>query len=381
MVLLLAGCGEREDGKAEDAAGSGPVAPAMVWRTGSWPMARGGAQLQGRVHDPVPRGPVVEWSLRASEQALAEPAFGGGMLVFGDATGTVHAVDFATRKTRWSVVTEDSVEAAPAIASGRVFLGSNDGTFRALDLGSGRELWKIESSNKFPTGAVVVAAKDGERVLVNGYDGTARCLRAADGGVVWSHETENYLNGSPAVIDGKWVAFGGCDAAIHTVGLDDGKDAAKMALEAQVTTSVATLGTMVYAVNYANQLVAAEARGTKPEWIYQDKDVPFESAPGVDEKRVYVGSRDKHLHAVDRLTGKVAWKFRAGGRVGGAPLVFDDAVVFGSADGILHAVSKEDGQEIWKLDLGEDLAAAPAFAEGRLMVAGGDGTMFVIGGK
>ncbi len=84
----------------------------------------------------------------------------------------------------------------------------------------------------------------------------------------------------------------------------------------------------------------------------------------MDEERVYVGSRDKHLHAVDRLSGKLAWKFKTGGRVESSPLVFDDAVVFGSSDGRLYAVDKQDGHELWRLDLGEDLAVAPAFAAG-----------------
>ena len=377
--LLLAACENKPARQATEVARRAP-APTTVWQTKEWPMARGGRQLQGRVHDPVPKQPAIEWSTRTADGLLAEPAVAGGMLVFADAAGTVHALDLTTKEPRWNFKTGDQIEATPAIAADRVFIGSNDNQFRALDLKTGHELWHIESKNKFPTGAIVVDGPDpaATRILVNGYDGTARCLLAADGSEVWHFETESYLNGSPAVIDGEWVAFGGCDAAIHTVRLSDGKDPARLATDAQVITSVATFGTMVYAVNYANQLVAAAARATKPEWIYQADDVPFASAPAVDEKRVYVGSRDKHLHAIDRLSGKLAWKFKTGGPVASPPLVFDDAVVFGSGDGRLYAVTKNDGKEIWRLELGEEITAAPAFADGRLIVAGADGTLFSI---
>ena len=103
--------------------------------------------------------------------------------------------------------------------------------------------------------------------------------------------------------------------------------------------------------------------------------------PAVDEALVYVGSRDKHLHAVDRLTGKLRWKFQTSGRVSSAPLVFDDAVVFGSSDGRLYAVTKADGKELWRLDLGEELLVAPAYVGGRIAIGGNDGTFFMVQGN
>jgi outer membrane protein assembly factor BamB len=148
--------------------------------------------------------------------------------------------------------------------------------------------------------------------------------------------------------------------------------------EAQIINSLTAWEDTVYGVNYANQLFAAPATAAQPAWLYEADGAQFLTSPAVDETQVYVGARDKHLHAVDRLTGKVRWKFKTAGRVASAPLVFDDAVVFGSSDGRLHAVDKREGQELWQLDLGEELAVAPAFAAGRIILGGGDGTLFVI---
>ena len=38
----------------------------------------------------------------------------------------------------------------------------------------------------------------------------------------WVYETGNYINGSPAVADGRTV-FGGCDGLLHVISLADGK--------------------------------------------------------------------------------------------------------------------------------------------------------------
>ena len=196
--------------------------------------------------------------------------------------------------------------------------------------------------------------------------------------MAWEYETDNYINGTPGVVAGRFVVFGGCDAMVHAVNLADGSPANDIETDAYITASVATVGRMIYCGNYAYQVVAADALGEKPAWIYTDGDYGFFTAPAVDERLVYMGSRDKHLHAIDRKTGKGAWKFKTGARVDSSPLVFDDAVVFGSNDGRLYAVRTEDGSELWRLDLGEELATGPVFAAGTIYIGGGGGTLFAI---
>ena len=378
-LILVTGCGEKK-----------PASEARIdrprdsggWQTRDWPMTRGGKALQGRVHDRVPRQPVVDWTFSVKGAVTSEAALSNGMIVFGCDDGAVVSVDMATRKERWRIVTKDTVEATPAIASGRVFAGSNDGAFRAINLETGKEVWTIHGQEKFPTGGVVVASPDGldEWILVNGYDGVSRCLRTSDGMQVWRHDSQNYINGSPAILDGDRVAFGGCDSVIHVINLRDGCAMSEVTTDAQIIRSLATWDRTVYAVNYANQLVALEVTAAKPTWVFENNGSQLLSCPAVDDARVYVGSRDHHVHAVNRLSGKQEWQFKTGGRVESSPLVFDDAVVFGSSDGRLYAVDKQDGHQIWRLDLGENLAVAPSFASGAIVIGGGDGTLFVIRG-
>jgi len=137
---------------------------------------------------------------------------------------------------------------------------------------------------------------------------------------------------------------------------------------------------MAYCGNYANQAVAFDVVGGKVAWTYEDRALPFFSAPAVNDRLVLIGSRDKHLHAIERQTGKPAWKFRTGGRVEGSPIVFEDGVVFGSSDGRLYAASLEAGTELWQLELGEPLVASPAFGDRQVVIGGEKGTVFAIRG-
>lgn len=378
FVLLVSGCGEKKDTLPQ----AGASDESGDWKTHEWPMTRGERSLQGRVHDRVPRQPLIEWTFVIKGAVTSEAAISNGLVVFGTDDGWVLGIEMKTGKERWRVATKDRVEAAPAMSSARVFAGSNDGVFRAIDPQSGAQVWQIDGQDKFPSGGILTRSPDGKEdwILVNGYDGVTRCLRTFDGREVWKHESPDYINGSPAIMNGGMIAFGGCDSVIHVIRFNDGRGLNKLATEAQIIRSLATCDSSVYGVNYANQLVAAEVTSAKLTWVYDGDGAAFLSSPAVDDARVYVGSRDKHLHAVDRVSGKMLWKFRTGGRVESAPLVFDDAVVFGSSDGRLYAVNPENGGEIWRMDLGENLAVAAAFADGKIVIGGGDGTLFVIKG-
>lgn len=375
-ILLLAACDRPQT--------IGTVEPSPADATPAtltdWPITRGGPQLQGRIEASIFRSPAVEWSLELPSPVVAEAAVAEGTIIVGDVMGFIYCIDFETRAIRWSFETGDTIQAAPAISNGRVFVGSGDASFLALNLVTGEKLWSIEGGEKFSSAASIVTAADGttEWILVNGYDGISRCLLASDGSEVWTYKTDDYINGTPAVIDDRLIAFGGCDKIIHIINLADGALVNEVVTDAQITNSVATSGTTIYSGNHANQLIATEAEADSLTWIYDGGSFPFFTAPAVDEANVYIGSRDKSLHAVNRTTGTRAWTFSTGGRVESSPLAFDNAIVFGSSDGRLYAVDPADGQEIWRLDLGEDLTASPAYAQGRLIIGGGGGTLFII---
>jgi outer membrane protein assembly factor BamB len=376
-LVLLTGCDDRPPAPAVEV----PVVPAQVLT--DWPVTRGGPTLTGRIDAELFTTPAIEWSLELGNPVVAEAAVADGAIVVGDVMGTIHCIDLATRTQRWTFETGDTIQAAPAISNGRVFVGSGDKRFLALDLATGEKLWAIEATQKFPSAANIVPAPDGsgEWILVNGYDGIARCLRASDGSQVWAYQTEDYINGTPAVIDGRLVAFGGCDKVIHVLNLADGTLVNEVVTDAQIINSVATAGSSVYSANHANQVVATEAQAPALAWIYKASDFPFTTTPAVDATHVYLGSRDKSLHAIVRATGQAAWTFKTGGRVESSPLAFNNAIVFASNDGRLYAANPADGAELWRLDLGEDLTAAPVFAQGRLILGGGRGTLFVISRK
>ncbi|MEY4939238.1 MAG: hypothetical protein RIQ93_973 [Verrucomicrobiota bacterium] len=374
--LALAGCGDRA--APSDTTGAAPKAAAAP--DTSWPMTRGGPDLSGSVAARLPLEPVTAWTFASSGSVSAEATIAGGRVYVGTLKGTLHALSAESGAEIWRFETKEGITAAPAVSGERVFLSSNDGTLYALSADKGAELWRFATEDKISSGAVVIKnpAGEGDWVLVNGYDGATRVLSAADGKVVWSYKTDNYINGAPAVVDGRYLVFGGCDALLHVVNLKDGTLVHTIPANAYIPASIGTFGSMAFCGNYANQTVAFDVPGGKIAWVYEDRALPFFSSPAVNERLVLIGSRDKHLHAIQRASGEVAWKFSTGGRVEGSPIVFSDGVVFGSSDGRLYSASLDAGAEIWRLDLGEPLVASPAFGNRQIIVSGEKGTVFAI---
>lgn len=373
-ALFLAGCGKPADASGGKSAVAKP-APEIAW-----PMTRGGPALSGSVAANVPADPVTAWTFTASGPVAAEATIVDGRVYVGTNKGTLHTLAADTGKEVWRFETKDAIAAAPAVAGGRVFVASNDGRLYALKADTGVELWNFATEDKMSSGAIAIKSPDGatDWVLLNGYDGTTRVLNAADGKVVWTYKTDDYINGSPAVVDGRFLVFGGCDSQLHVVNLKDGTLVHKIPTNAQIPASIGTFGTMAFCGNYANQAVAFDVVGGKVAWTYEDRALPFFSSPAVNERLVLIGSRDKHLHAIDRKTGEPVWKFPTGGRIEASPIVFADAVVFGSADGRLYAARLDTGVELWRLDLGESLVASPAFGGQQIVVSGEKGTVFAV---
>ncbi|MCC6356157.1 MAG: PQQ-binding-like beta-propeller repeat protein [Verrucomicrobiae bacterium] len=372
LGLLAAGCGPASKG----AAGAGR--PALV---SAWPMFGGGPQLRGAVADAVPRDPVVAWTLEAGSRIDAGAAIAGDVVYVGCRAGTVFALALADGRELWRRSLGGAVGGTPAVGRDALFVGCEDGEVRALDRATGDQRWHFPTAKKVSAGPTVFSdPRTGEeRVLINGYDGVARCLRARDARLLWSYATDEPLNGSAAVVDGRFAVFGGCDARVHVVELETGSGVAKIRTPAQIPSSVATLGLFGYFGSYAHQVMAVRIDGGAIAWTYEDRAFPFFGSPAVDGARVYIGSRDKHMHAIDRVTGKAAWKFRAGGRIDGAPVVFSDAVVFGSSDGRLYAVGHGRGEILWQMDLGSSLSSAsPAYAKGTLVVGTEGGVLYAL---
>jgi outer membrane protein assembly factor BamB len=72
------------------------------------------------------------------------------------------------------------------------------------------------------------------------------------------------------------------------------------------------------------------------------------SSPLVHAGKVYFGSSDERVYALDAKTGKPAWVYKTGGMVHSSPALAGNSVVVGSWDGALYALDAASGELRWR---------------------------------
>ncbi|MBT3198707.1 MAG: PQQ-binding-like beta-propeller repeat protein [Phycisphaerales bacterium] len=71
--------------------------------------------------------------------------------------------------------------------------------------------------------------------------------------------------------------------------------------------------------------------------------------PVVSDGLAFVSSIEQQtLYAINTATGKIAWKFIAGGKIDSSPTVYNNTVLFGCGDGRVYCLRAEDGAVAWR---------------------------------
>jgi eukaryotic-like serine/threonine-protein kinase len=72
------------------------------------------------------------------------------------------------------------------------------------------------------------------------------------------------------------------------------------------------------------------------------------STPAVSGGRVFFGSSDHNVYALDQRTGELRWKFPTQGRVTASPALAGGTLYIGSYDGNFYALDAGSGKQLWK---------------------------------
>ena len=125
-------------------------------------------------------------------------------------------------------------------------------------------------------------------------------------------------------------------------------------------------------------------------WRFQTRSA-VRSTPAVTETRVFVGSGDSALYALDRASGKLVWKFVAGSPVHSSPAVAEGLVVAATLGGRIFAVDERSGALRWSIQTGPMLGknidpagewdfyvSSPVVIDRTLVIGAGDGNVYAL---
>ncbi len=133
----------------------------------------------------------------------------------------------------------------------------------------------------------------------------------------------------------------------------------------------------VYVGSYDHNLYALQGDNGKFLWKYATEGGVV-SKPFVYNNTIYFGSEDERFYAVSAATGRVSWTHYAGAPVRSSPRISDDHVFYGADNAKFYAIQAETGTTVWQTELGAPIRATPFIAGDALFVGTESGDFYCL---
>ncbi|MFO0426534.1 MAG: PQQ-binding-like beta-propeller repeat protein [Planctomyces sp.] len=347
------------------------TADSAVKQTG-WISYRGTPDQRGISFSALADQPEQKWEFPSADGWVSSVAIVGDRVYAPALEGYLYCLDRKTGQEIWKYRTIDNADpktfapgfkAAPLVSGGVVYVGDEDGVLHAVSADSGQRQWK------FATGAEIAGCvgQFGDQLLLSSHDSFLYCL-SQQGEELWKFQTQDMVNCSPAIAE-HFTFLAGCDGHLRVIDLNTHGEVHGIPMESPLIASPSIVGDQLYVGTHAGEIVSVNWRKGEVTWRYKGpRDMPYHASGAVTDEIVVVGSHDKHLHAVDRLTGKGLWTFPTKARIESSCTVVDQRVFFGSGDGNIYGVDLKSGKQVWKVNPGKPVNAGIAIGEGCLIV-------------
>ena len=342
-----------------------------------WPRHRGDAALKGNANSQLGKQLDLLWTYNTGEFLKSSVVAQNGVAFVGSEEGLLHAILLESGEKKWTFKTEMAIEAPPLLHEGQVIVGSTDGFLYSINQDSGKLNWKYETMGEImgaANQAIRPQSKD-DVLVVGSYDNFVHCVETKSGKLLWKFEAQNYINGVPTIYDRKYVVFGGCDAMLYVIGLEDGKDVRSIEVEAPIAASVAIADGVGYVGDMDRSVTAFNLEAGEILWNYKPKSFPYFSSPALSDNHVYIGGRDKGMHCIDRVSGS---------NFGGSQLEEESTVPQSSHKIKLslarwmenYMLFQKDGNEISSYEMVSLFLRQPAIVGTKIIVGCEDGNVY-----
>jgi outer membrane protein assembly factor BamB len=100
-------------------------------------------------------------------------------------------------------------------------------------------------------------------------------------------------------------------------------------------------------------------------------------------RRVFAGSRDNGMYAIQAQDGSVLWRYETMGPVQSEPCYDgrEDTLYFGSNDGALYKVKASDGALLWRFSTGAEISRRVVLRDGLVYAVNANDTVIAINAK
>lgn len=137
------------------------------------------------------------------------------------------------------------------------------------------------------------------------------------------------------------------------------------------------VGDRVFIGTADNWVLALNNSSGEVLWRYETGHSIWGQPAYVDGK-LLVASMDRSLYAFDADDGTILWRVELTGALPSSPVLNDTLVYIGSFDSQVHALDVDTGEEVWAAPAANWVWGAPAYADGAVYFADLDGNVYAV---
>lgn len=298
----------------------------------------------------------------------------GNVLVVAQRSGSLSGLSLDRGTAQWTV--EQPASVALAADDARVY-AAHETELTARSGVTGEVTWR--KTLEAPAAAPLLARAGW--LLVADVSGALVAFRATDGELVWRQHLDGSPSDEPPTIAGETVVVSRTTGELFALAIPTGGLVWRVTLKGRPGTPLVTDGRIILG-STDNMLYCLDERTGRLVWRWRAGG-DIRSAPVVDANHLYYVALDNVLRAIDRTSGNLRWKHGLSTRATtGLRLVSDQLLVSGLAPQI-RAHRAMDGRPIGNLTVPTDLLAVPPLLVRRpapdyvfCIVAGRDGALF-----
>ncbi len=124
-------------------------------------------------------------------------------------------------------------------------------------------------------------------------------------------------------------------------------------------------------------ITTISSSAVKPLWAFKCED-EIRASPILYQGKVFIGSYDYNLYALDAINGSFIWKYPTEGGVVTRPAVYGNEIFFGSEDGNLYVLNVRTGKLLWTYSTNGPVRSSPRIAEDLVVFGSDDHRLYVL---
>ena len=345
---------------------TGPARQEWPWNAYLGTQRHDAASLETLNPDPRPL-----WHVAVGRAVRGSPAVAEAIVAVGTADRNVALVDRSTGDLLWRSRVDGTIRAGPLLDGDRLYVASEgqlDGRVYALRLRDGKVLWRAR------VGSVVAPlAFDGAALFAGTEEGLALRIEPERGHVQWRTQLEGAVRAAPVVTPQGVVVATTADM-LYLLDQNTGTIRSHLELPGTVIGTPATDGRRLYMGTMNGLVVAIDLASWMTVWDRSAGDAVY-GAPAIVGDTLFVLARDGRLWLIPVNSPDSAISQPLGIVATAGPTPLASGVLVGSVSGEIMLVDPRSGEIRWRAQIAGPIEEPPLVYERQVVVVGGRGNI------